>query len=127
MIPPADGLTEQELGLFVKIIEDCSDTGTAFYTFVQKTITEKGVIGVATVTYHPWINSSGTEHTKDGYLVWVTDTGHAYMQGKVDVAKPCTLDSLFWTSYGKCKRHKKYHLKDEYEAYNSDQSTAQGT
>lgn len=122
MIPPADGLTSKQLQHLVQIIEDCQDKGWVHYTYINRNafmvLCQLGVIGIATVAYHHWQQSERTPFTKDGFVVWVTEKGHQYMRGEISVELPCTLDAPYWSSYGKCKRHKKYHLKDEHEKIN---------
>ena len=125
MISPADGLDETQLGLLTSIIRQVQEGGKGWATYSKinrnafKSLCEFGVIGVATATYHHWQRSPITPFTTDGFVVWVTEKGHQYMRGEIDVAKPCMLDNRCWTPYGKCKRHKRYHLREEYESHNS--------
>jgi hypothetical protein len=126
LIPPADGLNEKQFGMLCKIIEDCSDRGFVVYTKVNRNMFKDlelfGVIGVATVTYSHWGGSYSHPHApRDGFHVWITDIGHQYMRGEINVQKPCNMEGEWKygisAPYGVCKRHNKRHTKEEVEEY----------
>lgn len=119
MIPPADGLSENEFSLLSLIAKQIDESGRPYLEFTMlnkaahKSLCEYGVIGIATVTYSYWINTSAPSHSKAKYRVWLTDLGHAYLRGETNVIKECSLDGAWPSSLQICKRHKRKHTQEE--------------
>lgn len=105
---------------FWKIVEGINSNNDSHFLIIEednklgltrsplKALEEYGVIGVFTVREIAWGNSGSD---REYFKIWITSKGHDWMQGKIEVQKPCNAN-VRW-AWEKCKRHGYVHSRED--------------